>query len=476
MSGALRPNTGSLTLRLCAVLAAGAVALSALVTFAGAEEARARQQRELHAHQRSLCESVAARAAALLEHDDAQRLPVLASTAADLAAARVLVLDSAGLVRLDTGQAEQGQFLALMTSDGSSSRPLGDGRFEVMAPALGNDGFVGEVRLRYTLASLPPLEFPWSLFGLVFLCSATLVTLAGWMVHSWVVRLRRLAARARRIARGDETASGSREIGAVAEVSDAMLELSEFGAESARRARDGVLRLARELVHALELRGHVAPGHPERVRRHALDLAHALDIDQHEVDTIAEAALVFELGKAGVRPSAFVQGANLGQLELESLREHPARGASLLAALPELEAVARVVRHHCERWDGNGHPDGLRAERIPAGSRVLAIVSTYDELMTGDGRRPQASWPDALDSLREQAGAMFDPGMVAAFEQLVRRAPPRLHSSRAMTIPTPVLAFVGGTLVADAITCEDPLEILEAPLEVLRDEPEFDEE
>ncbi|MCC6783830.1 MAG: HD domain-containing protein [Planctomycetes bacterium] len=472
MPGFVRSRSASLTLRLCAVLAAGALALSMLVTLAGAEGARERQLAELHSRQSSLCAAVAARAAPLLERGDELRMTVLASSAADLAAARVLLLGADGVVRVDTGHAEQGHRLPLETSDGLVSRPLGADRHEVMAPALGSDGFAGEVRVRYTSAGLPPLEFPWSLFGLVFLCSATLVTLAGWMAHSWMLRLRAIAAQARQIARGEMATGASRgqEAGAVAEVRDALFELSRVGAESARVARDGYLRLAREVVHALELRGHVPVGHPERVRRHAQALAEAAGVPAANQETIAEAALVLDLGKAGVRPSAFAGGARIGELELESLREHPARGGSLLGALPELTDVALAVRHHRERWDGSGHPDGLRGERIPIASRVLAIASTYDELLSGDGHRPALSWPDALDALREQSGAIFDPRLVLAFEEAVRADPPRDRVAPVVAIPLAAAAGRGSFAERDAAGLDDEIEVGESPLEVLWDE------
>lgn len=472
MSGSARPRNASLTLRLCAVLATGALLVSSVVTRVGAEAARERQIAELHGRQESLCAALGVRAASLLERSDALRLTVLASSAADLAGARILILDREGVVQVDTGQAELGHLLPLATSDGLASRPLGTDRFEVLAPSLGSDGFAGEVRVRYSTAGVPPAGFPWSLFGLVFLCSATLVTLAGWMAHSWMQRLRSIAAQARQIARGELPGSGSRgfEAGAVAEVRDALFELSRVGVESARVARDGYLRLAREVVHALELRGHVPVGHPERVRRHAEALAEAVGIDVGVRQTIAEAALVLDLGKAGVRPSAFKRDGRIGELELASLREHPVRGASLLGALPELADVAVAVRHHRERWDGSGNPDGLRGERIPVASRVLAIASTYDELLTGDGQRPSLSWPAALDAMREQCGAIFDPRLVQAFEESVRADPPRQRVAAVVTVPLAAAVGRGSLAERDAAGLEDELEAADSPLEVLWDD------
>ncbi|MGE0143582.1 MAG: HD-GYP domain-containing protein [Planctomycetota bacterium] len=473
MPSSRRAKSASLTLRLCAVLAAGAAALSGVVTIAGVEEAARNQESALHERQLALGESIARRVAPLLERDDEVRLAVVAACVADLATARVLVLDQGGIVRLDTGNSERGHRLALVASDGLTSRALGRERFEVLAPALGNAGFVGEVRLRYSTSGLPPVGFPWTLFGVVFLCCATLISIAGWMVHSWVVRLRRIAEHARSLARGEMPVTAhSRDGGAVADVHEAILELRVRGEQSARDARSGCLLLARELVHALELRGHVPVGRPERVRRHAITLAEAAGLSSEEVVAVAEAGLVLDLGKSGVRPTVFQAPHQLDEIERASLREHPVRGASLLAALPELVAVAQAVRHQEERWDGGGSPDALRGERIPVASRVLAIASAYDLFLTGDAWHPALPWPDALDAIRDQAGGAFDPQLVQIFESIVRQSPPPARSrvlvpalGRSLTehgsIDAHPDAVEGGT---------GPIAFGDAPLEVFFDE------
>ncbi|MDA0373479.1 MAG: HD domain-containing protein [Planctomycetota bacterium] len=425
--------SASLTGRLTAVLAVGAVILSALVTIVTSEVGRDQQRSAAHAQMLDASASLARRAGPLLERGDELRLSVLATSVAELSRARVLVLDRAGVVRIDTGVGLGGHTLGLAATDGPfrRERPEPDTGFEAIAPAMGHEGGAGEVWVRYALAAPPASGFAWGTFGLVLLCSLSLITMAFWISHSWVRRIRAITRRARGIVRGDAVAQTEaidvqlRSGGAVSELEQAVTALgaSREGVIGAAR-RTGVA-LGREVVHALELRGHVAAGHPERVRRHGLALADALELPFEQTEDLGLACLLADVGKAGVRPSALAKAHGLDEVERASLRQHPTRGASLLAGIPGLEGVAQTVRHQYERWDGAGFPDGLRGPQIPLGSRILAVASAYENLVSGGVLGHPVSWPEALDRLREDRGELFDPDLVDALEDLVRSTPPR---------------------------------------------------
>src|SRR5690606_24559269 len=198
-------------------------------------------------------------------------------------------------------------------------------------------------------------------------------------------------------------------------------------------------------------------------------------------DVVAEAALLADLGKAGVRPAALVKAAGLDEVERDSLRQHPLRGASLVAALPDLEDVALAIRHQHEKWDGAGFPDGLRGERIPLASRILAIATNYDLMTAGSIYGRPVSWPDALDRLREDRGDHFDPQLVDAFERPVRRNPPRIGRDEHVAISTdgvvPYRAMhedQGGESAAIEEAVDEILAYSEAELEVVFDDPPED--
>ncbi|MEY2982555.1 MAG: hypothetical protein RL562_2782 [Planctomycetota bacterium] len=424
------PNA-SLTGRLTAVLAVGAVILSALVTAVTSEVGREHQREASHTQMLEACTALARRAGPLLEREDELRLSVLATSVAELARARVLVLDKEGVVRIDTGIGLGGHALGLEAGDGPQRRPrtAPDAGFEAIAPALGHGGGAGEVRIRYAFAREALPGFAWGTFGLVLLCSLSLITMAFWIAHSWVRRIRAITKRARGIARGEVDAGPGDPVrpsgGAVSELEQAVTALGASREGVIGAARRSGVALGREVVHALELRGHVSAGHPERVRRHGLALADAIALPAERTEDLGLACLLADIGKAGVRPSALAKAHGLDDVERASLRQHPARGASLLAGIPGLEGVARTVRHQYERWDGAGFPDGLRGPQIPIGARILAIASAYENLVSGGATGHPVTWPDALDRLREDRGELFDPDLVDAFEDLIRSAPPR---------------------------------------------------
>ena len=196
-----------LTAQVCGVLLVGALLLSLAVTLVTAERTEQERVAEQHTRQEATCSSLARRAAPLLERVDDLRLSVLAASVADIGSCRVLLLDASGTVRIDTGLALGGGKLALESQNGPGRRELDDGRFEVLAPALGTDGFAGEGRIRYAVAGGQLATFPWSLFGLVLLCSLSLTAVACWMVHAWVGRVRAVTVDARRLARGEGAAT-----------------------------------------------------------------------------------------------------------------------------------------------------------------------------------------------------------------------------------------------------------------------------
>jgi hypothetical protein len=150
------------------VLAVGAVILSALVTAVTSEVGREQRQDAAHAQMLDACASLARRAGPLLERGDELRLSVLATSAAELSRARVLVLDREGVVRIDTGVGLGGYPLGLEAVDGPVRRDRAEPEsgFEAIAPALGHAGGAGEVRLRYAIALGGLPGFAWGTFGL----------------------------------------------------------------------------------------------------------------------------------------------------------------------------------------------------------------------------------------------------------------------------------------------------------------------
>ena len=174
------------------------------------------------------------------------------------------------------------------------------------------------------------------------------------------------------------------------------------------------------LSSLLELRGGTAgtllAGHGRRVARAAHALALHLGLDAAEARDVMLAGLLHDIGKIAL-PDALLDRPFLA-LPPEArglVKRHPLIGENVLLAVAELKAATRLIRHHHERFDGAGYPDGLAADAIPLGARILAVANDFDALQLGTLTERALDADAALDWMREARGRRYDPVVVDAF-------------------------------------------------------------
>ncbi len=381
-----------------------------------------------------LATSLAARAAPLLLARDDLRLSLLAGSAG-LGGERVLILGRDGRVAADTGVGPGEKRLSILTTAGGFTRTLKEGLRERLSPALGLRGLVGEVRVQYLDVRATPevAPFSWVQFAGTVLTSLTLVLVVCFASHHWMLQVHEAAATARCLARGETGARCRRRAGgAIHDLQESLHDLGKSLAEGDNQARGSLVEMGQQMVELLERRG--LKGHGERTCRYAMILAGRLGLTTEEIRDLEQAARLHDLGEAWLRPSLLDKNGPLDDGERACLRNLPDRGASVLGRLPSLRRVADIIRHHRERYDGSGYPDGLRGERIPLGARILAIADAYDQLTSCASRGRAARWPEALDTLSEDRGEHFDPWLLDLFEEEIRKAPVPKNPSREVTI------------------------------------------
>lgn len=176
---------------------------------------------------------------------------------------------------------------------------------------------------------------------------------------------------------------------------------------------DGGLAALRTLAVVFEARDGLSHGHSGRVARHAERTARRLGLPDDEVKRIEAAAAVHDVGMLGV-PSAVLVKEILSPEERTLIECHAVDGAERVAAVSG-PATAALVRHHHERVDGSGYPDGLAGEQIPLGARIIAVADRFDELVSPGPQRAPSSRRNALDELSARAGSELDAAVVAAF-------------------------------------------------------------
>jgi putative nucleotidyltransferase with HDIG domain len=172
-------------------------------------------------------------------------------------------------------------------------------------------------------------------------------------------------------------------------------------------------RLAR-LSRALEARDRNTHGHSRRVARHSVALAKWLSLPPEEVARVRTAALLHDVGKIETPQSIIEKPGPLTGSEYATVKEHVELGASMVSTLGDPELTA-IVRHHHERVDGTGYPDGLAGEEVPLGARIVAVADTFDAVTSARPYRAGMTHKEALALVGEEAGGQLDPGVARVF-------------------------------------------------------------
>ncbi len=173
------------------------------------------------------------------------------------------------------------------------------------------------------------------------------------------------------------------------------------------------------LISALDARDRETEGHSIRVSQLAVKLGEALGYPQQQLKVLERGSLLHDIGKIGISDTILHKPGPLSRTEWEIMKLHPNIGAKIVEGIPFLQETIPLIRHHQERWDGTGYPEGLQDEHIPILARMFAVVDAFDALISDRPYRKKVSVDEALQYLRDQAGILFDPDIVTAFEKMI---------------------------------------------------------
>ncbi|HTG16478.1 MAG TPA: HD domain-containing phosphohydrolase, partial [Blastocatellia bacterium] len=175
---------------------------------------------------------------------------------------------------------------------------------------------------------------------------------------------------------------------------------------------DSILEM---LAMAIDAKDDVTHDHIQRVKLFARRMGETVGLSALEVEALKAGALLHDIGKIGVPAYILNKPGKLTEHEFEQMKMHTIIGADMLSNVDFRYPVVPIVRHHHERWDGRGYPDGLTGEAIPITARILTLVDNYDALRSDRPYKTGMTREEALAYIKQNAGTFFDPKLVEIF-------------------------------------------------------------
>jgi HD-GYP domain-containing protein (c-di-GMP phosphodiesterase class II) len=175
------------------------------------------------------------------------------------------------------------------------------------------------------------------------------------------------------------------------------------------------------LVSALEARDPYTEAHAGRIRDLAVSIAIAMQLPYEQRRAVRLGAILHDVGKIGISDSILLKPGPLTAEEWAIMKTHPEIGERMLKTIDFLAPALPIVRHHHERWDGGGYPDGLVRENIPLGARIVSVCDAFDAMTSDRPYRKALGLEQACKELEDNSGSQFDPGCVELIVDVVSR-------------------------------------------------------
>ncbi len=182
-----------------------------------------------------------------------------------------------------------------------------------------------------------------------------------------------------------------------------------------------LLKAIKALISALEAKDKYTSGHSIRVAHYGNLMADSLKLNENDRFTLQLSSLLHDIGKIGLPDAILNKKSSLLADEYHEAKEHVIIGSKIVGNIDELHDVAAIIRHHHERYDGSGYPDGLRGEAIPFLARVLSIVDSFEAIVSRRNYSEAQSQSDAIKEIEKNAGTQFDPLLVRTFLEITKR-------------------------------------------------------
>lgn len=179
--------------------------------------------------------------------------------------------------------------------------------------------------------------------------------------------------------------------------------------------KESYINSVKALVQALEAKDPYTKGHSERVTYYSVKIAEKIKIQKKFINFITQMSILHDIGKIGINENILRKKSKLTDKEFFHIKTHPEIGEKILSHINVFNGGLLYIRHHHERFDGKGYPDGLKGKDIPVGARIICVADSFDAMTSNRPYRKVMSNTIAVRELRKNAGSQFDPEIVEAF-------------------------------------------------------------
>jgi putative nucleotidyltransferase with HDIG domain len=213
---------------------------------------------------------------------------------------------------------------------------------------------------------------------------------------------------------------------------------------AARENHELFINSIRALAAAIDAKDPYTRGHSERVARYSSLVAKEMGLPSEDVRRVRLSALLHDVGKIGIDDRIIRKPTALTEEEFEIMKSHPVKGAAIMDAIPELHDVIPGMKHHHERWEGGGYPDGLAGEEIPLQARIVSVADTFDAMTTTRPYQRAMEISYVFQRIRQLAGVRYDPAVVEALVQSYEKGDLIPAESEPSSRERPLAAHAGG--------------------------------
>jgi putative nucleotidyltransferase with HDIG domain len=183
-----------------------------------------------------------------------------------------------------------------------------------------------------------------------------------------------------------------------------------------------MISIVEALSYMLEYHDPYTKGHSKNVAKYAKEIAIKLNLSKYKVDIIYLSGLLHDIGKTFVDIDLLNKTDKLTKREFEKIKEHPVSGADVIENIQGLSDIEKTIRHHHERIDGMGYPDGLKNDQIPLDSKIIAVADAYDAMVTNRPYRDRLSHEEAIEELQRHSGSQFSNNIVDIFLEILQES------------------------------------------------------